>query len=586
MGGIVGRLFREFGMVVTIAVALSAVIALTLAPMMASLVLQDPKLARHGALYRWSERSYQRLIHAYERGLRFTLRHQFPTMALNLLLIVLSAWMFYAMPKGFFPQEDTGLLFGFAQADPDISFAAMSQRMDAVNKVIAEDPDVAAFGASIGGASSSGLNTGRVFMQLKPFDQRTANADQVIQRLRPKLAAIPGITVFLQSMQNIRVGGRLARTQYQYTLQDVDIEELNTWAPKLVAKLRTLPELQDVATDQATGAVQLMIRINRDSAARLGVNVSTIQQTLYDAFGQPYITQLYGPLNTYHVLLEVAPHYQTDASALTRIYVHGSGGALIPLSQFATAEAAAATLAINHQGQFPAVTLSFNLAPGYSLGDAVAAIQNAETQLGKPGTLQTSFQGTAHEFQVSLSTQPLLIAAALFAVYIILGVLYESFVHPLTILLTLPSASVGALFFLSVFGFDLTMMAIIGLLMLIGIVKKNAIMMIDFALERVRVEHMPPEQAIYEAAVLRFRPIMMTTMSALFVTLPIAVGFGAGSDLRQPLGVAVVGGLIVSQALTLFTTPVTYLYIERFSAWTALQLAQLRRSRPPSPTPA
>jgi hydrophobe/amphiphile efflux-1 (HAE1) family protein len=586
MGGIVGRLFREFGMVVTIAVALSAVIALTLAPMMASLVLQDPKLARHGALYRWSERSYQRLIQAYERGLRFTLRHQFPTMTLNLLLIVLSGWMFYAMPKGFFPQEDTGLLFGFAQADPDISFAAMSQRMDAVNKVIAEDPDVAAFGASIGGASSSGLNTGRVFIQLKPFDQRTANADQIIQRLRPKLAAIPGISVFLQSMQNIRVGGRLARTQYQYTLQDVDVDELNTWAPKLLAKLRTLPGLQDVATDQATGAVQLMIRINRDSAARLGVNVSTIQQTLYDAFGQPYITQLYGPLNTYHVLLEVAPHYQTDASALTRIYVHGSGGALIPLSQFATVETAAATLAINHQGQFPAVTLSFNLAPGYSLGDAVAAIQNAETQLGKPGTLQTSFQGTAHEFQVSLSTQPFLIAAALFAVYIILGVLYESFVHPLTILLTLPSASVGALFFLSIFGFDLTMMAIIGLLMLIGIVKKNAIMMIDFALERVRVEHMPPEQAIYEAAVLRFRPIMMTTMSALFVTLPIAVGFGAGSDLRQPLGVAVVGGLIVSQALTLFTTPVTYLYIERFSAWTALQLAQLRRSRPKSPTPA
>jgi len=332
--------------------------------------------------------------------------------------------------------------------------------------------------------------------------------------------------------------------------------------------------------------VQLMIRINRDSAARLGVNVSTIQQTLYDAFGQPYITQLYGPLNTYHVLLEVAPRYQTDVSALTRIYVHGSGGVLIPLSQFATLEPAAATLAINHQGQFPAVTLSFNLAPGYSLGDAVEAIQNAEAQLGKPDTLQASFQGTAHEFQVSLSTQPLLITAALFAVYIVLGILYESFVHPLTILLTLPSASFGALFFLSVFGFDLTMMAIIGLLMLIGIVKKNAIMMIDFALERLRVEHMTPEQAIHEAAVLRFRPIMMTTMSALFVTLPIAVGFGAGSDLRQPLGVAVVGGLIVSQALTLFTTPVTYLYIERFSAWSALRLAWLRRSRPQSPTPA
>jgi hydrophobe/amphiphile efflux-1 (HAE1) family protein len=585
MSGIVGRLFREFGMVVTIAVVLSAVIALTLSPMMGSLVLQDPKTTRHGALYRWSERGYQRLIRAYERGLRFTLRHQRSTMTLNLLLIVLSGWLFYEMPKGFFPQEDTGLLFGFSQADPDISFSGMSERMEAVTKVIAEDPDVEAFGGSIGGTSSSGLNTGRVFVQLKPFGQRTANADQIIQRLRPKLAAIPGITVFLQSIQNIRIGGRLARTQYQYTLQDVDLDELNAWAPKMLNKLRTLPGLQDVASDQATGAVQLMIRINRDSAARLGVNVDTIQQTLYDAFGQPYITQLYGPLNTYHILLEVAPRYQTDVSALTRIYVHGSGGTLVPLSQFATLEPIAATLAINHQGQFPSVTLSFNLAPGYSLGDAVEVIKSAEAQLGKPDTLQASFQGTAHEFQVSLSTQPLLIMAALFAVYIVLGILYESFVHPITILLTLPSASVGALFFLSVFGFDLTMMAIIGLLMLIGIVKKNAIMMIDFALERLRVEHMPPEQAIYQAAVLRFRPIMMTTMSALFVTLPIAIGFGAGADLRQPLGVAVVGGLIVSQALTLFTTPVTYLYMERFNAWTALRLARLRRSWPQSPAP-
>ncbi|HEY7247648.1 MAG TPA: efflux RND transporter permease subunit, partial [Xanthobacteraceae bacterium] len=579
MSGIVGRLFREFGMVVAIAVALSAVIALTLSPMMASLVLQDPKSARHGALYRWSERGFNRLIHGYERGLQFTLRHQRPTMALNLLLIVVSGWMFYTMPKGFFPQEDTGLIFGFSQADPDISFPGMSKRQEAVAKVIAEDPDVAAFGSSIGGSYGSGLNTGRVFIQLKPFSQRTARADQIIQRLRPKLAAIPGITVFLQSIQNIQVGGRLARTQYQYTLQDVNIDELNAWAPKMLAKLRTLPGLQDVATDQSSGAVQLMIKINRDSAARLGVNITAIQQTLYDAFGQPYITQLYGPLNTYHVLLEVAPRYQTDVSALTRIYVRGSGGTLIPLSQIATLEPVAAPLAINHQAQFPSVTLSFNLAPGYSLGDAVEAIQKAAAQMGKPDTLQATFQGTAQEFQVSLSTQPLLITAALFAVYIVLGVLYESFVHPLTILLSLPSASAGALLFLWVFGFDLTMMAIIGLLMLIGIVKKNAIMMIDFALERLRVEHMPPERAIYEAAVLRFRPIMMTTMSALFVTVPIAIGFGSGADLRQPLGVAVVGGLIVSQALTLFTTPVTYLYMERLNAWATRRLAQLRDSR-------
>jgi hydrophobe/amphiphile efflux-1 (HAE1) family protein len=577
MSGIVGRLFREFGIVVTLAVVLSALIALTLSPMMASLVLENPRGARHGRLYQWSERSFGRLINAYERGLKFTLRHRRITMTLNLLLIAVSGWMFYSMPKGFFPQEDTGLVFGFTQADQDISFDGMASREDAVSQVIGQDPDVAAFGSSIGGSGSSGMNTGRIFIQLTPYSKRAATADQIIQRLRPKLAAVPGISTFLQSIQDIQVGARLARTQYQYTLQDIDLDELNAWAPKMLAKLKTVPALQDVASDQETGSSQLMIKINRDSAARLGVNVTTIQQTLYDAFGQPYITQLYGPLNTYHVILEVAPQYQTDVSALSRIYVHGAGGRLISISQFATLEPMQTTIAVNHQGQFPAVTLSFNLAPGVSLGQAVGAIEKAGTEIGKPDTVQASFQGTAQEFQASLSTQPMLILAALFAVYVVLGVLYESFVHPIAILLSLPSASVGALFFLNVFGFDLTMMAIIGLIMLIGIVKKNAIMMIDFALERVRVERKPAEQAIYEAAVLRFRPIMMTTMSAILVTLPIAIGIGAGSDLRQPLGVAVVGGLIVSQALTLFTTPVTYLYMEKFSEWTSDRFAQLRR---------
>ncbi len=583
MSGIVGRLFREFGVVVSVAVVLSAGIALTLSPMMASLVLKNPKESQHGRIYQWSERGFARLLDGYERGLKFTLRHQPAIMTLNLLLVAVSGWMFYAMPKGFFPQEDTGLIFGFAQADPDISFDGMASRQEAVLRVIAQDPGVAAFGASIGGSSSSGMNTGRIYIQLKPFDQRGATADQIIARLRPELAAVPGVTVFLQSMQNIRVGARLARTQYQYTLQDIDLDELTAWAPKALAKLKTLPGLEDVASDQQTGGLQLHININRDAAARLGVNVTTIQQTLYNAFGQPFITQLYGPLNTYHVLMEVAPQYQTDVSALSRIYVSGAGGRLIPLSQFATLEPTPTTLSVNHQGQFPSVTLSFNLAPGVSLGDAVEAIQKAETELGKPEGVLTSFQGTAQEFQVSLSTQPLLIAAALFAVYVVLGVLYESFVHPLTILLTLPSASVGALFFLHMFGFDITMMAIIGLIMLIGIVKKNAIMMIDFALERLRVEHKPAEEAIYEAAVLRFRPIMMTTMSAIFVTIPIAIGIGAGSDLRQPLGVAVVGGLVVSQALTLFTTPVTYLYMERFSEWASDRLGKFRRRPRPSP---
>ena len=588
MSGIVGRLFREFGVVVTLAVVLSALIALTLSPMMASLVLQNPKTEKHGRLYQWSERAFDRLLAGYERGLKFTLRHRRATMALNLILILVSGWMFYSMPKGFFPQEDTGLLFGFTQADQDVSFDGMASRQEAVAKIIAQDPDVAAFGSSIGGGGSSGINTGRIFIQLKPFDQRSATADQIIRRLRPKLATVPGVTTFLQSIQNIQVGARLTATQYQYTLQDINLDELNEWGPKMLAKLRTIPLLQDVASDQQTGSSQLMIKIDRDSAARLGVNVTTIQQTLYDAFGQPFVTQLYGPLNTYHVILQVAQQYQTDPSALSRIYVHGSGGQLIPISQFATLEPAQTTIAVNHQGQFPSITLSFNLAPGVSLGQAVDAIGKAETEMGKPATLTASFQGTAQEFQASLSTQPLLILAALFAVYVVLGVLYESFVHPITILLTLPSASVGALFFLNIFGFDLTMMAIIGLLMLIGIVKKNAIMMVDFALQRVRIEHKHVEEAIYEAAVLRFRPIMMTTMSAILVTLPIAVGVGAGSDLRQPLGVAVVGGLVVSQMLTLFTTPVTYLYMETFSEWASERFSRLRRKEagPATETPA
>jgi len=577
MGGVVGRLFREFGVVVTLAVVLSALIALTLSPMMASLVLQNPKTERHGWLFRWSERAFDGILAGYERGLHFTLRHRRATMTLNLILILVSAWMFYIMPKGFFPQEDTGLVFGFTQADQDVSFEGMASRQEAVAKVVTQDPDVAAFGSSIGGGGSSGINTGRIFIQLKPFDERSATADQIIRRLRPKLAKIPGVTTFLQSIQNIQVGARLTATQYQYTLQDINLDELNEWGPKMLAKLRSIPLLQDVASDQQTGSSQLMIKINRDSAARLGVNVTAIQQTLYDAFGQPFVTQLYGPLNTYHVILQVAQQYQTDPSALSRIYVHGSGGQLIPISQFATLEPEQTTIAVHHQGQFPSITLSFNLAPGVSLGQAVDAIRKAEAEMGKPATLTASFQGTAQEFQASLSTQPMLIIAALFAVYVVLGVLYESFVHPITILLTLPSASVGALFFLNIFGFDLTMMAIIGLLMLIGIVKKNAIMMVDFALERVRVEHKDVEEAIYEAAVLRFRPIMMTTMSAILVTLPIAIGIGAGADLRQPLGVAVVGGLIVSQMLTLFTTPVTYLYMETFSEWAAGRFSRLWR---------
>jgi hydrophobe/amphiphile efflux-1 (HAE1) family protein len=576
MSGIVGRLFREFGIVVSVAVVLSAMIALTLSPVMASLVLEDPTKRGHGRVYQWSERAFSRVVGGYERWLTVTLRHRRTTMTVNLLLLALSGFLFYSLPKGFFPQEDTGLVFGFTDGDRDVSFEGMSQRQEAVLKVIEADPDVAAFGASIGGSSSSGLNTGRIYIQLKPLSERTGSAQQFIDRLRPKLAEVPGITTYMQSMQNIQIGARLSRTQYQYTLQDIDLDELNQWAPKMLAKLKTIPGLQDVASDQQTGASRLMIHINRDNASRLGVNIATIQQTLYDAFGQPFVAQLYGSLNTYHVVIEVEPRYQTDVSALSRIYVHGAGGRLIPLSQFATFETQPTALSVNHQGQFPAVTLSFNLARGYSLGQAVQSIQRAEAELDKPATVQTSFQGTAADFQSSLSTQPLLIAAALFAVYIVLGVLYESFAHPITILLTLPPASVGALLALKLFGLDLSMMAIIGLIMLIGIVKKNAIMMIDFALERMRSEGKSAEEAAFEAAVFRFRPIMMTTMSAVLGTLPIAIGIGAGADLRQPLGISVVAGLLVSQALTLFTAPVTFIYMEQLSEWVSGEYARLR----------
>jgi hydrophobe/amphiphile efflux-1 (HAE1) family protein len=584
MGGIVGRLFREFGVTVTVAVVLSALIALTLSPMMAALVLKNPKEIQHNRIYLASERGFEAMVRGYERILKLSLSHQPLVMLLNVALIGVSAWLFIVMPKGFFPQEDTGLIFAFTQADQDISFEGMAERQKAAAKVVLDDPAVDTFGSLIGGGSSSGINTGRMFIVLKPLNQRDVTADQFIDRLRPKLAAVPGVSTFLQSIQNIQVGGRLARTQYQYTLQDTNLDELDQWAPKMLAKLKSLPGLQDVASDQQTGSPQLMIDIDRDAASRLGVNITTIEQTLYDAFGQPFVTQLYAPLNTYHVVLEVAPQYQRDVSALSRLYVRGTAG-MIPISQFAALKPTPGTISVNHQGQFPAVTLSFNLSPGVSLGNAVESIQRAENELGKPATLETTFQGTASEFQKSLSTQPLLIAAALFAVYIVLGVLYESFIHPLTILLSLPSATVGALLALKLFNFDLTMMAIIGLIMLIGIVKKNAIMMIDFALERERSGGKTAEESIYEAAVLRFRPIMMTTTAALFGTLPIAVGIGAGADLRQPLGVAVVGGLIVSQALTLFTTPVTYLYMDRFSAFTARHLGG-KKGKPSQTPPA
>jgi hydrophobe/amphiphile efflux-1 (HAE1) family protein len=567
MGGIVGRLFREFGVTVSVAIVLSAAIALTLSPMMAALFLVDPRRVKHGRLYQWTERMFQHIVHGYERSLRAVLRFRKWTMLFNLALIALTGWLIINIPKGFIPEEDTGIIFGYTQASADVSFKGLAGLQQEAAAVIMHDPDVLTVGSAIGGGASSGNNTGRMYITLKPLGKRKVAEGQVIERLRPKLAQVPGIKTYLQPLETIRVGGRLTATEYQYTLQDIDLGELQRWAPKVESKLKTIPGIEDVASDLQLQSPQLQIDINRDLASRLGVNPNSIEATLYDAFGQRYVTEVYGNLNTYHVLLELEPQYQNDISALSRIYVHGSGGQLVPVSQFAQLVQTTTAVSVNHQGQFPSATLSFNLAPGTSLGQAVDEIEHATATMGMPKTVQTSFQGTAQAFQSSLVTEPYLIAAAIFAVYIVLGVLYESFIHPITILMSLPPAGVGALLALQMLGFSFSIVAIIGIIMLIGIVKKNAILMIDFAIERRRHEHRSAEEAIVEASILRFRPIMMTTMAAMFGILPIALGVGAGASLRQPLGIAVVGGLVVSQALTLFTIPVTYIYMDRVAEW-------------------
>jgi hydrophobic/amphiphilic exporter-1 (mainly G- bacteria), HAE1 family len=568
MGGIIGRLFREFAVTLAMTIFVSMVVSLTLTPMMASRFLRAHGETRHGRFYHWSESAFDAMLHAYERGLDVALRWRLTTLAVFFATVGLSVYLFVIIPKGFFPQQDVGLITATSEAGQDISFAAMQQRQQALGDIVRADPDVASVAMAIGGSGRAG-NNGNLFITLKPRDQRGASAQQIIARLRPKLEKVEGARLFMQAAQDVRLGGRPTRTQFEFTLQDADLAELNQWAPKILAKMQTLPELRDVATDQQSQGTTLELKINRDTASRYGIQPQLIDDTLYDAFGQRQVTQYFTQLNSYHVILEILPELQGNLDTLTKLYIKSpTTGDQVPLSTFATwTSVPVRSLSISHQGQFPAITISFNLAQGAALGQATDAVQKAMADLGAPATLNSSFQGTAQAFQQSLGTIPLLILAALVVVYLILGILYESYIHPLTILSTLPSAGVGALAILMAFGYDFSLIALIGIILLIGIVKKNGIMMVDFAISAERDEHLSPEESIRKAALLRFRPIMMTTMAAMLGGVPLMLGTGTGSEIRQPLGYAMVGGLIVSQALTLFTTPVVYLYLDKLSSW-------------------
>ena len=566
MGGIIGRLFREFAITMTMTIVVSAFVALTLSPTMCALFLRDEKHAKHGKAYMMVERAFDKMLAGYTRGLDICLDHKRTTLLTFIITVTATVLLYIYIPKGFFPQQDTGIISGLTDAPQDISFDEMVRRQHLVTDVLSKDPDIASYGTGIGG--NRPINNGFLIIGLKPRDERNSDADQIITRLRPQLAKVPGIQLFVQAAQDLNVGGRTARTQYQYTLQDSDINELNEWAPKMLDALQKLPSLRDVASDQQTSSGMLSMTIDRDQASRFGIQPAAVDLALYDAFGQRQAAQYFTQANSYHVVMEITPSLQGDPESLKKIYLKSPlTNQMVPLSAMIKFDTQHVTyLSIQHQGQFPAVTLSFNLAPGAALGDAVTAIDRASLQMHLPATINGNYQGTAQAFQSSLKSQPYLILAALVAVYIILGMLYESYIHPLTILSTLPSAGVGALLVLLIFHIELSVIALIGIILLIGIVKKNGIMMVDFALQAEREQHLSPHDSIRQACLLRFRPIMMTTMAALLGALPLALGHGTGSELRRPLGYTMVGGLILSQALTLFTTPVIYLYLDEFSA--------------------
>jgi hydrophobe/amphiphile efflux-1 (HAE1) family protein len=577
MGGIVGRMFREFAMTVSIAVVISAFVSLTLTPMLSSRFLNQPR--RHGRVYRLVESVFDGLVAFYRRTLDLALRFRFVTLMVFIATVAVSGLLFVVIPKGFFPVEDTGLIIATTQAGQEISFDGMVRRQRELNRIVQHDPATEVFASQVGaGTAGQTANMGRMYIHLKPWGQRDPIMT-VIARLAQKAQAVPGIRLFMQPAQDINVGGRLAQTMYQYTLQDADPKELNRWAPKVLAEIKSLPMVRDVATDQQIAGTTATLAIDRDAAGRFGIQPQQIDDTLYDAFGQREVTQYFTQLNSYFVIEEVPPQLEGELGTLQKLYVRAPNGTAVPLSALVKIDTTPITpLAMNHQAQFPAVTISFNLAPGASLGDAVTAIQKARAGMGVPSTVQGSFQGTAQAFQTSLSSEPFLIAAALVAVYIILGILYESFIHPLTILSTLPSAGVGALLTLMLFQTDLSVIAMIGIILLIGIVKKNGIMMVDFAISAERRDGLTTVEAIRQACLLRFRPILMTTMAALLTGLPLMLQSGAGSELRKPLGYTMVGGLMLSQVLTLYTTPVIYLYLDRLQHW----LAPRRHSRMPT----